>query len=114
MIPLWPRYVEHEGDQDKALLGIRPEDIRVYDQAPDGVSFPAKVSVVEPLGQETILDLDFGDDIIKATIPPTQFVSENQDVFLTFDVSKLHLFDIVTRKRFYSSDKQAALVAVGS
>ncbi|MCP4167862.1 MAG: ABC transporter ATP-binding protein [Chloroflexi bacterium] len=112
--PLVAALQEHDGEEHRALLGVRPEDIRVYDQAPSDTSFPARVSVVEPLGQETILDLDFGDDIIKATIPPTQKVSEHQPVYLTFDPAKLHLFDIDSRKRFYSSDKQAALSAVTS
>jgi multiple sugar transport system ATP-binding protein len=110
--PLSNALDQHEGEGHRALLGVRPEDIRVYDAAPAEPSFPAQVSVVEPLGGETILDLEFGDEIIKASIPPTQHVDEHQSVFLTFDTGKLHLFDINTNERFYSSDKDAALTAV--
>ncbi|MCO6449530.1 MAG: ABC transporter ATP-binding protein [Caldilineales bacterium] len=104
----------HKGDVAKALLGVRPEDIGVHLEKPNETAFPAIVSVVEPLGEETILDLELGDDIIKATIPPTEHVSENQPVFLTFNGGKLHLFDSASQVRFYSSDPTSPLTALSA
>lgn len=95
--------------RDRVWLGVRPEDIHVFDQPPIETAIPARVSVVEPLGSETIVDLMLGQDLIKATIPPTQTVAEGQPVWLTFDPAKLHLFDQTTETRLYSSSQTELL-----
>jgi multiple sugar transport system ATP-binding protein len=97
--------------RDRVWLGVRPEDIHVFDQPPAETAIPARVSVVEPLGSETIVDLMLGQDLIKATIPPTQTVAEGQPVWLTFDPAKLHLFDLTTEVRLYSSSQTDLLQA---
>ncbi len=95
---------------ERALLGVRPEDIRVYDAAPAGHAMPAEVSVLEPLGQETIVDLKLGSEIVKASVPPTQVLRERQSVWMAFDAGKLHLFDAATESRLYSSNRQQPLL----
>lgn len=94
-------------------LGVRPEDIRVYEVPPAGHAMPAEVSVIEPLGQETIVDLQLGSKIIKASIPPTQNLREHQPVWIVFDSGKLHLFDAATEARLYSSTRDRPLSALG-
>jgi ABC-type sugar transport system ATPase subunit len=66
------------GLPESVSVGIRPEDIELYTEDQGAGSIPAKVSVIEPLGGETVLDVHVGPNIIKVVIPPTQKVSEGQ------------------------------------
>jgi multiple sugar transport system ATP-binding protein len=100
------RALESNGSgPEKVLLGIRPEDIKVLEAKPPAGALPARVVVVEPLGSETIVDLKLGLDLIKATVPPTQKVDERQDLFIAFDLTKLHVLDLDTGTRLYSSSQ---------
>jgi multiple sugar transport system ATP-binding protein len=89
---------------------VRPEDIHLSEQRESADSFPAKVSVVEPLGSETIVDVILGPDIIKAIIPPAQHLSEGQEIWAGFDKARVHLFDPKTERRFYTSSAEEPLL----
>ncbi|MBI1881333.1 MAG: ABC transporter ATP-binding protein [Chloroflexi bacterium] len=95
--------------RDRVWLGMRPEDIRVFAEPPAEAAIPARVSVVEPLGSETIVDLALGSELIKVTVSPTQTLAEGQPVWVTFDPAKLHLFDPATDQRLYSSSRAEPL-----
>ena len=57
------------GSSATVLLGLRPEDIEVYqDAAPDRI--PAEVVVVEPLGPHILLTLQAAGQPLKVTAPP--------------------------------------------
>jgi multiple sugar transport system ATP-binding protein len=86
---------------DEVLLGIRPEDIQVFDSSPSIESIPAYISVVEPLGGETILEIQLGSDLIKAIVPPIQRFVENQPVWISFNTEKIHLLDKRDGSRFF-------------
>jgi multiple sugar transport system ATP-binding protein len=85
------------------LVGVRPEDLLVSDRPFSERSFPAQISVVEPLGPETILDIRVGKQIIKAIVPPTQKVFENQHAWLDFNMEKIHFLDDNTGIRVYTN-----------
>jgi multiple sugar transport system ATP-binding protein len=104
--PLRSTLTGYRSQSGKVLLGVRPEEIRVFEIKPSGEAFPAKVQVVEPLGSETIVDLQLGTHLIKATEPPTRRLKEGQPVWVTFDTTKLHLFDAISEGRLYSSSVQ--------
>ena len=86
-------------------VGIRPEDIEVYTENPGAGSVPAKISVIEPLGGETVLDVHVGPNIIKVVIPPTQKVSEGQAVWLKMIPDRIHLFSNANTARLYTTGK---------
>jgi multiple sugar transport system ATP-binding protein len=92
-------------------IGVRPEDVHLSKECSSDACFPARVSVVEPLGAETIIDVIVGDDIIKAIVPPMQHLAEGQQVWVTFDKARVHLFDPKTEGRFYTSSAEEPLVA---
>ena len=77
-------------DGDSCWVGIRPEDIRIDTSGEEGV--PAKVYVTEPLGGETVVDLQFGDRIYKALAPPTVKLAQDQEVRARLDHRRVHLF----------------------
>jgi ABC-type sugar transport system ATPase subunit len=88
---------------EKVLIGFRPEDVRVATSQSSGCSVPAQVSVVEPLGGETVVDLHLGGDPIKAVVPPTQRLEERRHVWLNIDPDRIHLFDARTGLRIYTT-----------
>jgi ABC-type sugar transport system ATPase subunit len=76
-----------------AIIGVRPEDVKIHLQAPtDGESIPAEIFVVEPLGNETIVDVNIRGKIIKALVDARFDGCSKQKVWVSFDCSKLHIF----------------------
>jgi ABC-type sugar transport system ATPase subunit len=100
-----------EIDGANIWAAIRPEDVHLSEQCDSENCFPAKVSVVEPLGAETIVDVIVGQDIVKAIIPPAQHLIEGQEIWATFDKTRVHLFDPKTERRIYTSSVEEPLLA---
>lgn len=100
-------------DAHEVLLGVRPEDVRLFDAPPSsGQALPAQVVVVEPLGAETIVDVQLGSQIIKAIVAPTQRLNEKQAIWAVFDMANLHVMDVQTGARIYTSGTDGALECV--
>jgi len=79
------------------ILGVRPEDISIYGkEMPNSIG--SEVYVIEPLGHETIVDLELGDKIIKAVTPPTHKVNLGEKVWMKFDMNRIHIIDKKTEK----------------
>jgi multiple sugar transport system ATP-binding protein len=74
----------------ECLIGVRPEDVRVQTAGED--SFPATVYVSEPLGGETVVDLQVGHLLVKALAPASLQVEQDTEVQISLDPSRLHLF----------------------
>lgn len=78
----------------EVTLGIRPEDI--YFRNPEGrnlPSFNAKIEVVEPMGNETIVYLKINDRLITARFH-SQFLGKIGETTTCYiDTEKVHLFD---------------------
>jgi len=98
---------------EKAWVGIRPEDIKVYTTNSGPNASPAQVSVIEPLGGETVVDLLLGPDIIKAVVPPAQRLDEGQAVWIQFDPDRIHVFDAASGARRYTTGQTARLECAG-
>ncbi len=83
----------------QALLGIRPEDLLIG--TVDGARLPATVTLVEPLGAETILRLKLpGHEAeVLARVPRIARAAAGDQVGLSFDPEHAHLFDPATTKR---------------
>jgi multiple sugar transport system ATP-binding protein len=85
-----PAAREKLADGAPCWVGIRPEDIRLGAQGEDGI--PASVYVTEPLGGETVVDLELGDRVVKALAPPTLSVRADQALRVRFEPRRLHVF----------------------
>jgi multiple sugar transport system ATP-binding protein len=92
-------------------VAVRPEDVHLSERCEMASCFPAKVSVVEPLGAETIVDVIVGQDIVKAVVPPAQHLAEGQEIWVTLDATRVHLFDPKTERRFHTSSAEDPLIA---
>jgi multiple sugar transport system ATP-binding protein len=82
------------GDGQAVIYGIRPEHLDIAD---DG--FPARVSVVEPTGSETLVFLRFGETDIVAVLRDWQDFEPGQTVHLRPRAERAHLFDVATGAR---------------
>jgi multiple sugar transport system ATP-binding protein len=108
--PLWECLGRTMPDAREVQVGVRPEDIRLYAARPPDVdAFPARVSVVEPLGSETIVDVQLGRDIIKAIVPPTQHLNEKQEIWTAFDMARVHVMDTQSGARIYTTGQAGAM-----
>jgi len=77
-----------------AVLGIRPGAIRLEQSG-----IPARVDLVEQLGESAIADLRVGDALVRARVDRRQRVREGDSVHLAFSAEDIHLFDAQTRQR---------------
>jgi multiple sugar transport system ATP-binding protein len=83
----------------EAVLGIRPEDVRLSDR--DGV--PGRVFVAELLGADVLVTISVGNELVKARVPAPYDARVNAGVSVVFAADKVHLFD--------PSDGRAVLAA---
>ena len=85
----------HAGKE--VTLGIRPEDLRVANDAdPLDMSIDAVVEVVERLGSEILLDVAVGSATMVAAVEPTVTAKMHDRLRLAVNPQRLHLFDAET------------------
>ncbi len=76
------------GDDGEVTLGVRPAALRI---APAGV--PARVDLLEDLGDSTIVDLDVAGHLVKLRADHRPNVKEGESVHIAFASDACHLFD---------------------
>jgi multiple sugar transport system ATP-binding protein/inositol-phosphate transport system ATP-binding protein len=81
------------GDRD-VIVGIRPGAVRIVT-----AGIPAKVDLVEDLGDTAVLDLDCAGTRVRSRVTHDDLPAENASVFITARPQDIHLFDPDTRKR---------------
>ena len=86
---------ESRPDGANVLIGFRPEHIEVANGATgsDAVRFPARVDVVEYLGNDELIHAQTEDTEIVALLPSDQKLSVGETVNLAVPMEKLHIFD---------------------
>lgn len=75
----------------EVVIGVRPEDLKIVGKSEGKI--PGKVFMKEPLGSEVIVDVKVNDELIKIKESPSFKLEIGDDVWLSFDYNKLHLFD---------------------
>ena len=82
-----------------ALIGFRPEDIRVErGEVAGGIA--AKVYELEPLGAFAIVDIQAGERVVRAQIPGQPQFELGEPVFMVPDLQRCHFFEVATGRRF--------------
>ena len=80
-------------------IGFRPEDLEIANGTADGaVRFPAKIDVVEYLGNQELLHADAEGNEVLALVSSDRKVKIGDDVEFTIPTDKLHLFDPETEE----------------
>ncbi len=80
------------------IAGFRPEHVDVGSGG-DGLTFPARVEVIEYLGDEQLVHLDREGTPIQAKLPVEEQVAAGQQLTFSVQRAKLHLFDAETGRR---------------
>lgn len=80
------------------LIGFRPEHLDVADGRADVVKIPARVDVVEYLGNEELIHAQAEGTEVVALIPSDRRVKPGDQVELSVPVDKLHVFDPETEQ----------------
>ena len=79
------------------LMGVRAEHLRIEPPSAEGI--PAELSILEPLGAETILYYQVGGAVVRALSPPGTKRKPGERACLAFAPEHLHLFDRKTEER---------------
>lgn len=80
----------------EAIFGIRAEDIRMMDATASDAEVRGTVRVREPLGDETVYQVDMDDYHLMVKTPPRQVFKPGENVGLAFNHQRIHLFDRAT------------------
>ena len=88
-VPLAPKLAARRGP---CKLGVRPENLRLVAQAGD-VALPANVSLLEPLGSETLVTLKLGAAEVIARLAANFREAPGTPITLHMNPAHLHLFD---------------------
>jgi len=82
----------------EVILGIRPEHISVGSKPLGDHAFQGEVYVVEPLGDQAILDFRIGDSIVRAMVPPYFKADVGNRLWLSFSKDNFHIIDKKTEE----------------
>ncbi|NRF67456.1 ABC transporter ATP-binding protein [Aquincola sp. S2] len=93
-----------QGDADRALLGVRPEHVRLV---PSGEGLGGHVERIEYFGSHWIAELKTEAGTLKALVDKHTRPVEGERVGLAFDTSRLVLFDAVTERLLPSATTTA-------
>jgi len=78
----------------KIIVGIRPGELNI-----SNVGIPAKIYLIEQLGDSTIMNLIINDKIVKLKSTENKNFKENSQVFVNINSDKIYLFDPETGLR---------------
>jgi len=81
------------------VFGIRSEDISITAD-PDKGQVRGQVAVREPLGDETIYEVEVGENILRVKTEPTALFDAGDNIGLDFTEERMHLFNANTEQVF--------------
>jgi multiple sugar transport system ATP-binding protein len=99
-LDLPPQKAAQLGDypHPSVTVGIRPEDLQLAADPAVGQTITASVEVVEPIGNETYINVNAGTFALIAAVGRKSRVESHQSVHLQPSLATLHLFDAKTEK----------------
>jgi multiple sugar transport system ATP-binding protein len=83
---------------DEVTLGIRPFYVHPSFEADNQHIIPARVFIIEPLGDSTVVTVDVADARMQVVTPPDFTASPKQELWLAFDPARVLLFDRSTTR----------------
>jgi multiple sugar transport system ATP-binding protein len=100
-VPLKDYKADEPVSAKAAILGVRPEHIRIDGGAEDGATAPinAVVELVEPMGADSLVWLKIAEQTISARVESAMQVVPGQKVKLRFRMNLASVFDEATTNR---------------
>jgi multiple sugar transport system ATP-binding protein len=109
--PLSEATLSDLGGATDVTLGVRPEDIEIVPEATDDHDFAATVDVVEPLGNENNVYLQFDADeteeTFTAVVDATTPLSAGESVTARVPEETVHVFDADSGDALHNRDAEA-------
>ena len=87
------------GEGRPVVLGLRPEQIDLHSSAANSGAFPVQVSLVDPMGADSLLWGTVGKDTVSVRIGPDDEFSPGQTVTAHFHPDHASMFDAETGAR---------------
>ena len=102
--PLGPEVREALDGTTDLVLGIRPEDIKLAETTSNDHDFQTTVDVVEPMGDENTVHLEFdeGAETMIATADGFTRISAGDDVVARIPEDSIHVFDRETGEALHN------------
>ncbi|MBA7480726.1 Oligosaccharides import ATP-binding protein MsmX [subsurface metagenome] len=100
---LYELYLINTVKHKEIMLGIRPEDVLMSKEIGNN-SVRAIIDIIEPMGREFEIHLDVGGKIIISVMRKIENFRIGDEVYLTFNDKKLHLFDKKTGENIFASN----------
>jgi len=92
------KMIQEQRKTDKQLiLGVRPEDVMLSMKQEDNY-LPGEVYIEEKMGSYNIVDVKYGEEVVKVRTLPSTKVEVGQNVYISFDLERLRLFDSETEQ----------------
>ena len=85
----------HAAGAERLVLGVRPEEVLIDSAQPDQ---EAVVQAREPLGDETIYDLQVGEQMLQTRQPPSLRLQVGTQVPIRLDRNRLRIYDRDTER----------------
>lgn len=79
-------------DKELYKVGIRSEDFKISKIKKDNY-IEAKIDTVENLGKDTVISVNVDNENISITIPSKEEYLENMNIYISFNLSKVMIFD---------------------
>jgi multiple sugar transport system ATP-binding protein len=86
-------------DRPRAILGLRPEHIKIAAEPRPGTSLPAVVEIDEPMGADSLVWLRAAGQQVSVRVPVERRLDPGTPVHLHLDISKASLFDAQSEQR---------------
>lgn len=103
-VPVPPRPEMNISDKTDVTMGLRTEDLTFDngdDRFPDEWKLEGTVEVVEPLGGETLMHVDFQGIKFMAKCDGRKIVRPGEKLNLAMNLERLHIFDAETSRSIY-------------
>jgi multiple sugar transport system ATP-binding protein len=99
-LDLPPEKAKHFQDytEQKVIVGIRPEDFKQAAEHSPGNTIPATVEVVEPIGNETYVNVAAGKVTLTAAVGRRAVIKPHSSLNLVPIFENMHFFDIRSKK----------------
>jgi len=83
---------------EEMILGVRPEDMRIYDKPPSREAVEVAIEAYEPMGSESIVYAKLGHSYVRILAPATFKAESNERRYVAFNMDGIHVIDKKTEK----------------
>lgn len=87
-----------ECSSNELILGVRPENIKIFHEPVSKNSIEVIIEAYEPLGSEAIVDATLGQYLMRISTSRTFIANPGERKYIEFDINKIHIIDKKTEK----------------